>query len=144
MMQSKMTEKEFVEKVTYPYGRGAIGVSPEVVQHVVVCAREAGLEFAPEPVPVPESLIYVGGELVPGSLDAAAGTGSIGCWAFPPEIHRAAALRLAATRYRAYPGLRAAAQDLLYRIHQNLAPLTQQYLRDEVSELAAELAKGPK
>lgn len=132
-MQSKMTEKEFRNELRRLYEIAA----PEEV--VVAMIKRAGLEFAPEPLPIPEELIFYNGELVPGSVVGRAGV--LGTWAFPPEAHRAAALQLAAKRYRAYPGLRAAAERVLQEVRHCA---TQRDYAAAAAELEAELAKGPK
>lgn len=148
-MQSKMTEKEFRNELRRLYEIAA----PEEV--VVVMIKRAGLEFAPEPVRLPECLVvnFSGGrrraksssseawcfELVEVSRDVAATQGRM-------QEEREAVFDAAVDRYNAYPGLRAAA-EALHGEMVKLWPDPDTYglcLKACLRQLGAELAKGPK
>lgn len=131
-MNSKMTEKEFRERIRFRVERNLDGV-----EVAVQAAREAGLEFAPEPVKLPEILLWQHGNWwvqVDGKPSKFLGDLS----------ERDATLRTAADRYNAYPGLQRKAQALVDAVRDSLAPARQVYVEEEAAALEDELAKGPK
>lgn len=119
-MNSKMTEKEFRARMSF---FSLNRESTTLEDDAVAVAREAGLEFAPEPVKLPERLEInsSGGrsraqvvgpgkawcfELIEVSPDLAAAQGGM-------QEQRKAVFFAAVDRYNAYPGLYAAAEGLL-------------------------------
>lgn len=136
----RMTEKEFEARLNDLLMSGApaetiVSISKQV-------AREAGLEFAPEPVEPPERLevrMTVGGGpyLAPEQFNR-----------FDGLEHLTVSLELARDRYNAYPGLRKAAEAVL-----NVSAPIKSWGWDGEDRrgfilahqgLEAELAKGPK
>lgn len=143
-MQSKMTEREFRERIAASDREAAY------LDNAVRVAREAGLEFAPEPVKLPERL-----RVTPNGAYLAYGDGDrpflaiideFGSWdrAFADQTIIQATMTEAVARYNAHPGLRAAAEQLLFAIRDRLHPERQNYLAPQTLKLEDELAKGPK
>lgn len=112
-MQSKMTEREFVES-------------------------EAGLEFAPEPLPVAPVLVNLNGRATFSGFHAWERSSQGDAPFDVPETYA-----LGILRYNAYPSLRAAAERV--RLASILpAGALPAGLNLALCELVAELAKGPK
>lgn len=137
-----MTEKEFLEILRYPYGKTAPPMSADFVAHAVVAVKEAGLEFAPEPVKLPERL----------SIDHRGYIQREDAEPFQPwenEEQREAGHRAARDCYNAYPGLRARAEEAVAATQKLLEmPIFTRHaigtLDAATEALEAELAKGPK
>jgi hypothetical protein len=101
--RSKMTERQFRELLAKPYG-GISSAPFAIIQHGVYCAREAGIEFAPEPVTLPATFGVIR-ERELGLRDT--GTGTLLSHDQGREICRRAML---------YPGLRERALALCIRL----------------------------
>jgi hypothetical protein len=135
MMQSKMTEKE-ARQATADAWLNSGGTICEPLWQAIKAAL--GLEFAPEPVKLPERLAIRPDLAVSKSCPAIA----------PPEIffeneaQRDAAYAAAVDRYNAYPGLRAAAEGLCRRLRECYSG--QCNTQGHLGRVEAELAKGPK
>jgi hypothetical protein len=144
-MQSKMTEKEFLRRVREPYETRRLPVPPDPGTIALEVAREAGLEFAPEPSPLPSELLAGDGNYVTWRHGA-------GFWTAWSAAERVAAhlcdpkeISLAAVaRYNAYPRLRGRASLLVEAVRDRLGEVTQGYLETEAAYLESVLAKGPK
>lgn len=137
-MQSKMTEREARERLSEAAGFAPKG---EYAERVLAWAREAGLEFAPEPVKLPERLVYRA-EVMNNHMGGVTPEGGF----FGNPAQREATDRLAVDRYNAYPGLRAAA-EALHAEMVKLWPNPSTYglhLIACLRAVEAELAKGPK
>ena len=140
-MKSTMTEGAARKKLAERFHGNGAQISG-LLWNAVCDALE--LEFAPEPVALPASLIFYHGEITPGSLGEE--NAHLGTWSYPPEQHRAKTLAAAADRYNAYPGLRKAA-EALHAEMVRLWPDPSTYGRtliDRLRAVEAELAKGPK
>lgn len=131
-MNSKMTEKEFREKIAARLKDFASSNEDDAVE----VAREAGLKFAPEPVKLPKTL-----ELDPRGFLQPFGTGLYG---WDTEEVRAAAYAVARDRYNNYPDIYTAADALCSLVRSHLSPATQSYVESEVRTLEVRLVKGPK
>jgi hypothetical protein len=102
LLKSEWTERKFREKIRYPYGPHGGKVPQGYEDNAVVMAREAGLEFAPEPEPLADRLVLngLGEPSVP-----------LCCSGEVRGLTKAEA-RAARDRYNAYPVLRAALAEL--------------------------------
>lgn len=145
-MQSKMTEREFKNWLSNLFETSDGTYQDDAAQ----VAREAGLEFAPEPVKLPERLeIRRVARTVPmrevTSLSAililAPAEGCV-----VSEEQRDAFYKAAVARYAAYPGLREAAERAVAEIEVLLGLTAHRLgmLESASADLSAELAKGPK
>ncbi len=152
-MQSTMTEKEF-EKAVVEEVRKIDGGRPWSVTEIAkAVARKAGLEFALEPVKLPE-LIALSAPDKHDPFLPNHGTilnGGVRIAIIPIGWSEAASVREcrvilggAVTRYNAYPGLRAAAQRLHAVLGTMIVAGQTNELLDAWRALEAELAKGPK
>ena len=140
-MQSKMTEREFREKITRLTNSREETTSAD---DAVEVAREAGFEFAPEPVKLPERLeVYKDGRV--GWVED-----GVSWTAWEPVEQNSAPVdpakisEVALLRYNAYPGLREAAQQLLRVLGTMIVAGQTSDLMDAWRAVQAELAKGPK
>lgn len=143
---TRMTEKQFRETLIRSGMTAASEYTP-LLDRVVLVVREAGLEFAPEPVRLPEKIFSSSD--VPGLREGTVCSTAPGVeyvvWKVlngepggeSPGLRRAISAA-AVARYNAYPGLREAAISVV-RLVASLVEDT-----DEFSALVAELAKGPK
>lgn len=131
----KMTEKEFESAVAARVGE-QVDARFDISRIAREVAKEAGLEFAPEPVATLDSLEVsdLGGEHAYLGIPRG----------FPSKEVKLATLTAAAARYNAYPGLREKAESLCSLIRSNFAPGSQRYVEAEIHALEVELAKGPK
>jgi hypothetical protein len=125
LAQSTMTEKEFrtLLRMNAVCGTDA----------ALRIAKEAGLEFAPEPVRLTERLFVSVAN--PPTLMLAMTEEN-----WPTEMHRRLSYGQAAARHNAYPGLREATEELVEAIDNGRGELHEVWLK----KLRDELAKGPK
>ena len=128
----KMTEKEFREALAKHPG---FVVEGSRADRAVAVAIEAGLEFAPEPVELPERIGFAR-----DGTDVFF-TEANGCrfTSFSTEFRMLVAA-VVVDRYNAYPGLRRAAEKLLEAVDRCLPDRS----LVAAASLQAELAKGPK
>jgi hypothetical protein len=140
-MQSKMTEEQFRVKLL----EKLVNRSPtESAAHLAAeVAREAGLEFAPEPMKLPGKTAFrlpeSGNAPVPRLLGEVDGR-----WRYLDVAEGTALCR----RADAYPGLRETAERFGRDVQLHLSvPITANRLHAleaQLGEFLAELAKGPK
>lgn len=140
-MKRTMTEKEFRERMLAKWNLP--GRVNDVATDAVEVAREAGLEFAPEPLPLPERIANVRDQTSEGN----------GLW--PAESFHASYSqefwnRLydeVVARYNAYSDMRTSTEKALrlMRRHMSLVfPFRPQEVSAALDDLETELAKGPK
>jgi len=129
-----MTEKEFLDGV-----RAEIVAGKPMDTAARNMAIRAGVEFAPEPVRLPDRLEAI-------VLGKANHQVYLGTERGIMPSDRVAVYEAAAARYNAYPGLREAAEAAV-RVIEHLWPIREQLgasLLGVVEGIKAELAKGPK
>jgi hypothetical protein len=85
----------------------------ELAERMADLQEAAGVTWDPEeePVPVPDSLILFGGEILPGWTNIGGESATIGSWSYPPERYRTAALQEAVRRYNEFRKL-----EIAYRL----------------------------
>lgn len=130
----KMTEKEFMQRVAEELESCPVDPVARVIARI---AKEAGLEFAPEPVELPERVVLATTGL--SAIVDAPGGGYVAH--FPASELGKAYARTSTDRYNAYPGLRRALERLVASAWGDNS--IGQYSR-ALAEAEAELAKGPK
>lgn len=149
-MQSTMTEKEYVTNFERIYGATYTGANLRAI--VTQAARDAGLEFAPEPERLPERLV--------AEVDLPRASGFC-CWldekgkrvldlslslARPEMMAQVEIVNAAFAKANAYPGLRGPAQRLAELITPSVQMVGGEIpeLRSALADLRVALAKGPK
>lgn len=142
-MKSTMTEKQFGERLAgllaaRKWGEGLLKCAKRIV-------LEAGLEFAPEPVRLPEriDLYFVRSDTPFGDITALYTLALLipeGAEIITSIEQRDAMYAAARARYNAYPGLREKAERLCRRVTES----NSLFATDDFAALEAELAKGPK
>lgn len=131
----KMTEKEFLGRIAEAMKDRGYAFTPMARAATQQAIAEAGLEFAPEPVGLPERLgVDHRGFIQPQDRLHA------GMFGWVDEEQRVAGNQAAADRYNAYPGLRRAANSLLVALGESRG----RKVEDSAASLGLELAKGPK
>lgn len=139
-MKSQMTEREFMERFAKIYGAEYTGSN--LRELVAAVAREAGLEFAPEPSKLPERIANVRDQTSEGN----------GLW--PAESFHASYPREfwnllydeAVARYNAYPSLWRAAEVLAAALAARDHPgiTWHENIRHAYDDLRAALVESPK
>lgn len=140
-MNSKMTEKEFIDEVGRRVNAQGYVLTIPIQVSIRDTAREAGLEFAPEPVKLPEILLW-------RHLNwwvQVDGKASSRLFADLHASERDEIFRTAAERYNAYPGLFKAANLLAGRVGYFLqSSIVDSDVRCACEALNEVLAGGPK
>lgn len=143
-MKSQMTEKEF-RKVLLD--KAGINVVSEYSDAAVAAARQAGMEFAPEPpAPASEIALSPGDKYLMDENQNFWAQLDTPPWTSVDNGQRLTNAREAVWRYKAYPALRAAAAELARQIKAQFAPGVPPFppLRAALDALEAALAEGPK
>lgn len=134
-ISTEMTEKEARQAMADAWSQSG----GQICEPLWKATKKAlGLEFKPEPIPLPEQLQEHEGRLVPGGANPLM---AVLPWA--PEL-LAAINKEAIARYEAYPRLRAAAQSLHDEMLWSDPDIYGPRLNACLREVGVELVKGPK